>query len=201
MNDHNNNRRDDEEYREEVELTAAEKEAFEKLPKDRVPSRAMEDRLVGELRGRGFLKPARHRVIELTALRKIAALAACVVLLAVGFFFGQLTGSHQPADEEHEQPGNDNFAAAATLQQAGSAYLLALEHLTDLPNNIDDQQAAQGQEVAVSTLCTAADRIAHMVPKSVLAGRLLAALETDADRLKSGGHDQFIIENNRVIEF
>jgi len=201
MNDFNSNHHDDEKHQEEFELTAAEKKALEKLPRDRISSRALEDRLVGLLRERGFLKPPRRRVIDLTAWRKVAISAACVVLLLTGFMLGQWTGSRRLASDNSILQGRDDFSVAASLQQAGSAYLLALERLAALPDSINGQQSIQGREVALSTLCTAADQVTRLVPKNVLAGQLLAALDTDSDERVAEGHDKVTLESNRVIEF
>jgi hypothetical protein len=199
MNDHNKNRHDDGKQQEEFELTAAEKKALKKLPRDRISNRAQEDRLVAVLRERGLLKPPRRRVIELTAWRIAAVAAACVVLLTTGFVLGQWTGSRRIASDDHIL--QDDFSAAASLQQAGSAYLLALGRLVAVPDSVDGQQATQGREVALSTLCTAADRVTRLVPKNVLAGQLLAALDTDSEDGAIGGHGEVTIEGSRVIEF
>ncbi len=201
MKDHNNNRHDGEKFQEEFELTAAEKKALEELPRDRMPSDALEEHVVNMLRERGFVTPPRYRVIEITARRMAAVAAACVVLLATGFVLGQWTGSRQPASDQPILQGRDDLSAAASLQQAGSAYLLALEHLAALPDSIDGQQATQGREVALSTLCTAADQVTRLVPKNELAGQLLAAIESDPARRKVKDRGSAAIEGTRIIEF
>ncbi len=199
MSEYSDNQQDDERLEEELELTDAEKRALEQLPRDRVPSRALEDRVVRALRDRGLLQPPHARVIEMTARRIVGVAAACIVLLATGFVLGQWVEERQFADSASLE--EESLSAAASVQEAGSAYLLALEHLTDLPDSVGAQQAAQGQEVAMATLCTAVDRIARAVPRNIVAGRLLAALDAEPDARALGGRGGVTIESNRVIEF
>ena len=201
MNDLNNNRHDDEKHQEELELTAAEKKALEELPRNRVPSRVLEDRLVGVLRERGFLNPPRRRIIEITAGRIAAVAAACLVLLAAGFALGQWVGARQLVSDDPILQGRDDFSVAASLQQKGSAYLRALQRFAELPNSIDSNQANQGREIALSTLCAAADEVTRLVPQDVLAGQLSAALDTDSDARSIGERGEVTIERGRIIEF
>jgi hypothetical protein len=63
---------------------------------------------------------------------------------------------------------------AASLQRAGSAYVLALEQFTAMPEgSADADELRQGREVAIKTLSTATDKVATFVPKRYLAGQLL----------------------------
>jgi hypothetical protein len=201
MMNNNEERKDDEKHEKEFELTASEKKALEELRKDRMPSRPLEDRVVQVLRERGFLNSHRHHVIELTTWRLVAAAAAFVIVLATGFMLGQLTGSRQLLSDDITLQGRNDFSTAASLQHAGSAYLLALRRLSALPGSADGQQETQGREVALSTLCTAADQITGLVPKDVLKRQLLTTLGTNSDTWAAEAKSRLIIENNRVIEF
>jgi hypothetical protein len=201
MNDHDDNRRDETEQPEEIELTAAEKEALDKLPRDRVPSPLLEDRLAGVLRQRGILAPPRGRVIEVTPRRIIAALAACLALLAGGFAFGQWVGTHEVADDEFTAPEISNMSVAAQLQQAGSAYVMALQRFAELPDSVDGDQAVQGREVALTTLCTAAGRVSRLVPRSELTGQILTTLDADWSARTTGDRGAIDVRSDRVIEF
>jgi hypothetical protein len=201
MKNHNSKRQDDEKDQVAFELTASEKKAMEELPRDRVPSRWLEDRVVRALRERGFLKPYRRRVVELTAWRIAAAAAVCVVLLAIGFVLGQRTGSGQPASADLYLQERNDLSVATSLQRAGSAYLLALERLTTIPDSADGQQDVQGCEVALTTLCTAADQVTRLVPKNELAEQLLDAIESGPAKQEVEGRGDVTIEYNRIIEF
>jgi hypothetical protein len=201
MNHNGDNRHNDEQHYEEFELTPSEKKALDELPRDCEPSQALEDRLVNVLRERGLLKPARHRVIELTAGRMATVAAACLVLLVTGFVLGQWAESRRMGGDDLIIHGKDHFSEAAYLQQAGSAYVQALQRLNELPNTLNGDQALQGREVALITLCTAADKITRLVPKDLLAGRLLTTLERDSRTRVVGGPGEVTIEANKVIEF
>ena len=201
MIDNISNRHDDAEHPEEFKLTAAEKEALEKLPRERFPSEALEDRVVGALRDRGILAQPRGRVIEVTPGRIVAALAACLVLVAGGFAFGQWVSTRQVADDELILPEISNISVAAQVQQAGSAYVIALERFADLPDSINADQADQGREVALATLCTAADKVTRLVPRSELAVQLSATLDTDLSGRTADERGDIAVQRNSVIEF
>lgn len=201
MKDQNNNRKDDDKYPETFELTASEKKALESLPLNRIPNPDLEDRVVGVLRDRGILVPPRHRVIELTTWRIAFIAAACLVLLAAGFSLGQWVGGHQAVSDDSNGNENVDISVAAKLQQTGSAYLMALQRLANLPETADSVEVVQGREVALSTLFTAADHITRLVPKNELAGQLLVAIEGDPVGRMSEGRSSAPIEGTRIIEF
>ena len=201
MNEYDDRRDDDVERTDEFELTPAEEEAFDRLPRDRVPGPTLEDRVVGVLRQRGVLAQPHSRVIELTPRRIVMALAACLALMMGGFALGQWTGAHQDADHEPIPPEIRSVSLAAQVQQAGSAYVTALERFADRPDSINGEQAVQGREVALTTLCTAAGRVTHLVPKSQLAMQLSATLETDLSGQTASEYDEIAIREGRVIQF
>lgn len=200
MND-KNKRNDDEKLREASELTPSEKKALETLPRDRIPNAALEDRVVGALRNRGVLIPPRRRVIELTARRIATVIAACLVLLVGGFSLGKWVGTRQVSNGDIIAPETNDISVAAKLQQAGSAYVIALQNFAELPDSVDGDQAVQGREVALATLYTATDQVTRLVPKYELARQLLAAIDAGSDvhtAEMSGGADA---GGRRVIEF
>ena len=93
------------------------------LPRERMPSRLLEERTVKALRTRGLL---RHRR---PGAAWMAAAAAAVALFAGGFALGQWTGSRTMSDSMlaiRQQSAED---AAALVQRTGSAYVLALASL------------------------------------------------------------------------
>lgn len=186
MNDHNNKHDGEEKLREEFELTPSEIKALEMLPRERTPKAALEDRVVGALRDRGLLLPPRRRVIELTARRIATVAAAGLVLLAAGFAFGQWVGARQDVRGGFTAPETSDISIAAALQQAGSAYVVALQRFAELPDSVDGDQAVQGREVALMTLYTAADQVTRLVPKNELARQLLAAIDAETGELTAG---------------
>lgn len=201
MKDRDNKPNDKENLHEEVELTPSEKQAMETLPPDRIPNAELEDRVVGSLRHLGLLAPQRRRVIELNARRIAAVVAASLALLVGGFTFGQWVGARQVADNDFVAPENNGVSVAATLQRAGSAYVLALQRFAELPDSVDGDQAVQGREVALTTLYTAADQVTRLVPRDELAKQLMVAINTDAATGTVGESGETAIGNSGVIDF
>jgi hypothetical protein len=100
--------------------------------------------------------------------------AASVLLLVGGFALGRWSGPQQSRLEDTTNIESSNISVAASLQRAGSAYVLALEHFTAMPEgSADADEMRQGREVAIKTLSTATDKVARFVPKRDLAGQLL----------------------------
>lgn len=207
MNSHDDRRKDDESLHEAFELTPPERKAFEMLPRDRIPNAALEDRVVGALRDRGLLTgdadriPPRRRMIELTARRIATAVAAALVLMVFGFALGQWTGRRQVARAGLTAPEAGVTSVAAALQQAGSAYVTALQQFAELPDSINGNQAVQGREVALMTLYTAAGQVTRLVPKYELTRQLLAAIDAypKARTAEVRGYD--VPVGTTVIEF
>jgi hypothetical protein len=157
--------------------------------------------VVGALRHRGVLLPRRRRVIELTTWRIAAVAAAGLALLIGGFALGERVGARQLAPDEFIVPDAGDVSVAATVQQAGSEYVMALRRFADLPDSVNGDQAVQGREVALTTLYTAADQVTRLVPNEELARQLLAAIATGPDvgtTVESGGGAEI---GTRVIEF
>ena len=163
------------------ELTPSEKKALETLPKERMPTAALEDRVVSALRDRGVLLARGRRVIRLTSLRVAGAVAAAVVLVLGGFTAGFWASSMSAARTPLYTRDLSNISTAATLQQAGTAYLIALEDLAALPDSTHGEEMLQGREVALRTLFTATEQVTRMVPKEYLAGQLLQVIQTSEE--------------------
>jgi hypothetical protein len=150
------------------DLTPSEKEAFDTLPRERMPSAGHEDAVVKALRARGLLGRRRRRIVAITPLRLGAVVAASVALLVGGFAFGQWTTLRQITSTSRAI-GSSELSAAATLQYAATSYLLALDEVAALPDTTVGDDARQGREVALKTLYT--------VPREYLAGQLLDAID------------------------
>jgi hypothetical protein len=78
------------------ELTPEEKEAFDKLTRERMPVAGLEERVVGAMRERGFLAK-RRRAIELTGGRVAGVLAASVALMFGAYSIGLHRGGGEEA--------------------------------------------------------------------------------------------------------
>lgn len=201
MSEYDDTHKDDEKTPDEVELTASEKKALETLPRDRMPSADLEDRVVSALREQGVLAPARGRVIQITARRIAAVVAASVALLAGGFALGQWAGARQATSADVFAPASSDISVAATLQRAGSEYVLALERFAELPDSVDGEQAVQGREVALTTLYTAADQVTRLVPKDELIRQLLVAIDAKSTAKAGAENGASTTVGTRVIEF
>jgi hypothetical protein len=171
------------------ELTPEERQALDELPAERPPSDLLEERVVRSLRDRGLLRRERVRVLELTRSRFAAAAAACLLLVVAGFAMGRWTSPstalEPPAPSPVPARHVDDFAVAASLQQAASAYVIALEDLEASLQTAQGDQARQGREVALASLYSAADRVARLVPGERLAHRFreaVTALEVGDER-------------------
>jgi hypothetical protein len=70
------------------ELTPEEREAMARLPRERMPSAGLEDRVVAAMRERGHLVRKPARVIRLTTSRVAGLLAACLVLMIGAYSIG-----------------------------------------------------------------------------------------------------------------
>jgi hypothetical protein len=197
MNENNKNNQD--EFTEEFELTAAEKKALEELRKDLMPGDSLEERVVGALYERSLLMKLHRHMTKFTIWRSLAAAAACLVLLATGFLVGQWSAFHRASGFDSSSRTDIDFSVAASVQQTGSAYLIALQRLANIPDAKDSDAVIQGQEVALTSLCTAAEKVSHLVPKDILSDQLLASLDSGTSSRKSG--DGILIDHNQIIEF
>ena len=184
------------------ELTPEERRALDELPAERTPSDFLEERVVRSLRDRGLLRRERVRILELTRSRVAAAVAACLLLAVAGFAVGRWTSpsTAQGPPEPSALPARhaDEFAVAASLQQAASAYVLALEDLEASLQSAGVEQARQGREVALASLVSAADRVARFVPSDGLAARFREAVTASAVREEQRPADP---PRRQVIEF
>jgi hypothetical protein len=179
------------------ELTPYEKKALQSLPKERMPRAELEDRVVGALQRRGVLRPRGRRYFELTPFRMAAAVAACLVLILGGFGFGRWSASQGALPAGTTLQTMDDLSVAASLQQAGTAYVLALEKLASLAASGSNGDLLQGREVALTTLYTATDQVTKIVPGNYLAAQLLQTIDLSGSA-KTGEQG---IERQRAVWF
>jgi hypothetical protein len=184
------------------ELTPEERRALDELPGERTPSDFLEERVVRSLRDRGLLRKERVRVLELTRSRVAAAVAACFLLVVVGFAVGRWsspsTVQGPPAPSPVPARHANDLAVAASLQQAASAYVIALEDLEASLQTAGGEQARQGREVALASLYSAAGRVARLVPGDRLADRFREVVTTPAVGDERGPADT---ARRQLVEF
>jgi len=179
------------------ELTPSEKKALDSLPKERVPSAFLEERVVRTLRRRGVLHMPGRRNLEITGARISGAIAACMAFVICGFALGFFANSQRTAHTDRSLPDGNGYPVAVSLQQAGTDYVLALEKLAQMADAGGSDELQQGREVALNTLYTAADQMVKIIPKDVLAGCIVHAISTTEETGLEVKED----EEPKVIQF
>jgi len=184
------------------DLTPFEDDMMKSLPKERMPSAPLEDRVVGALQDRGVLRGRSRRSVELTPGRIAGVLAASLALLVGGFALGTSFDRAGVVTPDHAaNPSSTPVTEASpalVLQQAGTAYIQALEHFAVAGVGAHGDEMAQGREVALTTLYTAADQVARIVPREYLTGQLVVALDVADKARRAVGEDD---GRMRSIEF
>jgi hypothetical protein len=161
------------------ELTPSEKKALESLPKEKVPSAFLEERVVRTLTRHGLLRFREgHHFIRITGWRIAGAMAACAAFVVCGFALGFWASERPVYVSQTIAPGGKGVPVAFSIQEAGTDYILALERLAAYPDSMHSEEARQGREVALNTLYTAADQMAKIVPRDVLARCIVNAIST-----------------------
>jgi len=102
------------------ELTPEEKEALKNLPRERMPGAALEGRVVGAMRERGFLARTRHTV-ALTGGRVATLVAASVALMFGAYSIGLHRGGGTPALSPPTSTLSGERDRAETLAEAPPA--------------------------------------------------------------------------------
>ena len=163
-------------------LSPGEQEAFETLPRERTPSRLLEERTVRALKERGLIhsSPARPGVVR--PWMAITAVAASVALFASGLTLGQWMGARQTVDALAAFYPDRTDRAAALVQTTGSAHTAALSGLIEATDQADPAALKQAREVARAALWSAASEVMRLAPDDPLAARILQEFE----RARSG---------------
>ena len=160
------------------QLSPEEREALDGLPREREPSRVLEQRTLNALRSEGLLRPVRginpHGPFGWAA----AGLAAALALFASGVVVGQWMGTRSTVQAIVAVEESNARQVAALVQQTGSQYAAALAALSQVPASASDSNwVAQGREVALTALYTVADQMVQVAPDDPLVARILQALE------------------------
>jgi hypothetical protein len=164
-------------------LTERERAEFAALPRERDPGRLLEERTVKALRQERLigrpLRPRWYRRAPLVA----AGLAASVALFASGAVVGQWLGSRTVAVSMAEANHQTVMQAAAAVQRAGSAYVMALAALTQMADTTENAALSQGREAAVNSLYAAVRELVLLAPDDPMA----VTLRQELERLQTGG--------------
>jgi hypothetical protein len=162
------------------ELSPEEKAAFAALPREREPSRLLEERTVRALRDAGVIRPKAKdapRRLRFPAGWMVGAAAAAVALFFTGIETGRMLTERQTGRIVEVVQAKNPQQAAVAVQQTGSAYVTALSRFTSLADSASPAQTQQGREVAVQMLRAAAGELVRMAPDDPLAADILAALD------------------------
>jgi hypothetical protein len=163
--------------RDDEGLSAAERQAYEALPREAMPGRLLEDRVVTELRARGLLGARRIHHADRWHLRYAAAAAAAVALFASGLAVGQWIGVRHTADAMLALQRQDAANTAAAVQRTGSAYLSALGALAQASASADPKEVARARETAQSVLHQAANEMVRLAPDDPVSAQILQGLD------------------------
>ena len=165
--------------RDDSELTAAEREAFEALPREAMPSRVLEERVVSALRAHGLIgsRLARRSAWEWGRLPLAAAAAAGIALFACGLALGQWLGARHTAEAMLALQRQDAANASAAVQRTGSAYVSALGVLAQASASSDPQEVARARETAQNVLHQAANEMVRLAPDDPVSAQILKGLD------------------------
>lgn len=158
------------------DLTAAERQALEGLPREAMPSRMLEERVVSELRARGLLG-GRVRYRPWARLQIGAAAAASLALFASGLAVGQWMGARHTANAMLALQRQDAASTAVAVQRTGSAYLSALGALAQASTSSDPQEVARARAAAQQVLHDAANEMVRLAPDDPVSAQILMGLE------------------------
>lgn len=187
------------------ELTAAERQALDELPRERDPGQLLEERTVRALREQGLLAARRVRsapAAEAAQMpshgrpwwRSAVALAAGIALFAGGMSIGQIMGSRQTAEAFQTVFEEGDVRLASQVQRTGSEYVAALEALSSADGAVAD--SGQAVEVALTALWAAANEIVRLAPDDPLAARILQGFQARAQVM-----NRYEASNQLLVEF
>lgn len=162
------------------ELTPGERAALAALPREREPAPLLEERTVRALRAEGLITPMLRKVRRLPWL--VATAAAGLVLYLGGIATGQWMANRQTTDALVRIQQNTMMQAASLVQRTGSAYAQAIAALANTPDSADRHSAAQGREVALTALYSAANELVRLAPDDPVVVRILQVLDREPER-------------------
>ena len=180
----------------ESEWQAKYMELLSELPQETLPSALLEERTVKALRSRGLLR--RQRWLPTSWL--VGSAAASIALFATGVAVGQWLGTRQTVHAVAEIAQTTNTAAAAAqVQQTGTAYVRALEALVNAAQQTQGQpQSTQAREVALTALHAAANEVVRLAPNDPIASKILQGIE---QARRQGGSSEEHDSQRKIVWF
>lgn len=166
------------------ELSPAEQEAFDALPREQQPPPSLEERTVALLHAHGHLAtpitdaPSRRRWgrMHWSAPWVAGAVAAALAVFASGVAVGQYLGTRNAALVIDANARGSAAELAGHVQRAGSLYVAALASLSQLPDSGSQVARDSARIVALRVLGEAAEEIALLAPDDPLAVAVLRGL-------------------------
>jgi hypothetical protein len=145
------------------------------LPEEAMPSPLLEERTVHALRKKGLLRKAR----SFPAVWLAGSIAASLALFATGVVVGQYLGTRNTVQAIAQIQNGDAAAAAARVQQTGTAYVHAMTALVNAAqqNQSRGQDASQAREVALTALHEAANEVVRLAPNDPVVAKILQGIE------------------------
>jgi hypothetical protein len=161
------------------ELSPAERQAFDALPREQAPPPTLEERTVTLLRAHG------HLPTPLTAVRRrrwsgpwlVGAAAAGLALFASGVAVGQFLGTRNAVQLLSAGRIVSAAEVANHVERAGSNYVAALTLLAQLQDTTDVASRVKARQAALQVLGAAAEEIVQLAPDDPLAGAVLRGLD------------------------
>src|SRR5688572_19713539 len=150
--------------------------AVRALPRERPPSRLLEERTVTLLRESGWLRRRRW-----PAGWWAAGLAASIALFACGMASGLWIGGRQTARVVEAQQRASREEMAAVLERTGTAYVSALARLAET-NMERGAGNAEARDVALQILHQAANEVVRLAPNDPVAVKILQGFDREAQQ-------------------
>ena len=163
--------------RDEIEWTAEEREALDRLPREVDPGELLEERTVAALKERGLLGGAATRRAGLFHPAWWAAgLAAALALFFGGLALGQARAGIDARDLLTALRTAETVERPSLIQQTGSLYVDALAGLS--AGSPDSETVGTGMEVGLAALYAAAWEMARLHPDDPRPWAVIRALES-----------------------
>jgi len=159
------------------ELTAAERRAFEALPREVSPPAELEDRIVALLQSRGDLavplRPVGGTRRRWQPAWLVGAIAASLALFASGFAAGQYLGARTATIAAAIGMGSSLAERTQHVERTGSEYVAALAALLQERDTSDAPARGRATQAALDALGAAAQEVARLAPDDPLAAAVL----------------------------
>lgn len=188
-----NENRDENMGRNSDELTPAEREEYERLPRERMPSRILEERTVRALRRRGLIAAGSSHLRWQRPWMVAAGIAAAIALFVSGMLVGQGMGARQTADVIATIYPDATQRAAARVQTRGSELAAALSQLAEAADSADSEEVELARQVALSAFWAAAEEVVRLAPNDPLAARILQELERQDEGEGTGAGERNVV--------